>query len=384
MFEHNAKKLTWTWGWNEFSDWTNEEIERLHGHKRGARAAQASALARSASGLIQIDDGIERSCTAHHSSCIGEDYKCCGGLICGAEGICLQAEPHPAELDWSEKLNRGYDVMKQGHCGSCWAVAATATVGLMAAKVTGNRFNDVLSPQSAVNCAPNPMSCGGTGGCHGAIAELAFDYWKKNPGTILSLAQQEYTAKDSSDSCSMNGVSEAGDSKSFLQVTKSDVAVGGVSIGGWVRVMPANSVQQVMDALVTAGPLSVAVAAHDFHAYKSGIIKGMSDKISNHAVTLTGYGEATESSLIQGGSSDITKFWKIRNSWGRDWGEKGHARLERATGTEPCGMDPKPEKGSACKDESGAYSQVPERICGTMGILSDVSYPTGVQVAGLI
>lgn len=46
------------------------------------------------------------------------------------------------------------------------------------AKNTGLMFT--LSPQQLVSCAPNPDHCGGTGGCLGSIAELAFDYVKEN------------------------------------------------------------------------------------------------------------------------------------------------------------------------------------------------------------
>ena len=36
----------------------------------------------------------------------------------------------------------------------------------------------VLSPQQLVDCAPNPDHCGGTGGCLGSTAELAYNYSK--------------------------------------------------------------------------------------------------------------------------------------------------------------------------------------------------------------
>ena len=34
----------------------------------------------------------------------------------------------------------------------------------------------VLAPQELVDCAPNPNSCGGTGGCGGSTEEIAFAY----------------------------------------------------------------------------------------------------------------------------------------------------------------------------------------------------------------
>ena len=41
-----------------------------------------------------------------------------------------------------------------------------------------------------------------------------------------------------------------------------------------------------------------------------------------NAVTVFGYGE----------ESDGRKFWKIKNSWGADWGEKGYMKLTRGLG----------------------------------------------------
>ena len=33
-----------------------------------------------------------------------------------------------------------------------------------------------LSPQQIVSCTPNPLKCGGTGGCSGSIPEIGFSY----------------------------------------------------------------------------------------------------------------------------------------------------------------------------------------------------------------
>ena len=45
-----------------------------------------------------------------------------------------------------------------------------------------------------------------------------------------------------------------------------------------------------------------------------------------HSVTAVGYGEDT----------DGFAFWKIRNSWGSDWGEGGNIRFARGLGH--CGL----------------------------------------------
>merc|ERR1712137_335494 len=61
----------------------------------------------------------------------------------------------------------------QGGCGSCWAFAATEC--MESHYMIAAQENIVLAPQYYVNCVQNPNHCGGTGGCEGAIAELAFN-----------------------------------------------------------------------------------------------------------------------------------------------------------------------------------------------------------------
>ena len=71
----------------------------------------------------------------------------------------------PASVDWRD-AGIVTPVKDQGHCGSCWAFAATAVLESHVAKESGLLFS--LSPQQIASCSPNPEHCGGTGGCEGA------------------------------------------------------------------------------------------------------------------------------------------------------------------------------------------------------------------------
>lgn len=55
--------------------------------------------------------------------------------------------------------------------------------------------------------------------------------------------------------------------------------------------------------------------------YKDGVFDGNCKPSINHAVLTVGYG-----------SMDGMKYWKVKNSWGEDWGEKGYFRLLKDTG----------------------------------------------------
>ena len=87
----------------------------------------------------------------------------------------------PKHVDWREKGVISA-VKDQGHCGSCWAFASTATIESHAAISTGLLFD--LAPQQIATCAPNPDQCGGQGNCNGATAEIAFDYVANSEGLL--------------------------------------------------------------------------------------------------------------------------------------------------------------------------------------------------------
>ncbi|CAJ1442467.1 unnamed protein product [Effrenium voratum] len=73
------------------------------------------------------------------------------------------------------------------------------------------------------------------------------------------------------------------------------------------------------------------------------------------------------------------RFWLIRNSWGKGWGEDGYMRLLRHDhdrGSEGfCGTDQNPQEGVWCE---GGAKEVP--VCGMCGILSDATYPEHVTI----
>src|ERR1035437_9449371 len=72
--------------------------------------------------------------------------------------------------------------------------------------------------------------------------------------------------------------------------------------------------------------------------YASGMLSGYSKGIVtedflkcsnptnnvNHGVTLVGYGTVQPDDRVHG---ECEKYWIIRNSWGRDWGEEGTFRI---------------------------------------------------------
>jgi cathepsin L len=87
----------------------------------------------------------------------------------------------PDRVDWREHVPSIMTPVKnQGQCGSCWAFASTETLESHAALQSGRL--EEFSEQFILDCTPNPHSCGGTGGCMGGTAKLAYDQLKEIGG----------------------------------------------------------------------------------------------------------------------------------------------------------------------------------------------------------
>lgn len=77
-----------------------------------------------------------------------------------------------------------------------------------------------------------------------------------------------------------------------------------------------------MLAWLQHGPLSVSIDA-SFGGYKSGVISGAGCNHTkvDHAVLLVGYGVDTS-------TKPWLPYWKIKNSWGPNFGEGGYVRIQ--------------------------------------------------------
>jgi cathepsin L len=193
-------------------------------------------------------------------------------------------------------------------------------------------------------CTPNPEQCGGSGGCNGATSELAFEYVTNSTGLFQEFQYPYASYFAAEPACALpDGTKPVAHVNGFVQV-------------------PRNDYKAVMNAIATVGPVAIAVDASTWSAYQGGIFSNcnQANPDIDHGVVLVGYGEE------QG-----QKYWLVRNSWSPSWGEKGYIRLLRTEdeGTN-CGEDVTPLDGIAC-----AGDNEPEKVCGTCGVIFDVSYP---------
>jgi len=234
----------------------------------------------------------------------------------------FQVEPIsklPLSVDWREK-GVVSPVKSQGGCGSCWAFASIAALESHVA-IASNKLIS-FSEQQLVSCVQNIKHCGGSGGCGGATAEVAYDYIVSQGG-IAAEETFPYHADDrkcpieqqQDVSSLLRGASAAAVRVSMEGATGFQEAVA--TIDGYADT-PTNDYLSLMNAVAKSGPVVIAVAASTWMMYGGGVFSlsnhAKSSKSAyelNHGVVVVGYGTDQESGK---------DYWIVRNSWGPRWG----------------------------------------------------------------
>jgi xylem cysteine proteinase len=193
-----------------------------------------------------------------------------------------------AEIDW---VSRGYvtDVKNQGQCGSCWAFSSTGSIE-GAAEIKEGRLTS-LSEQQLVDCSTQNSAC------NGGLMDYAFEDIQKELGGLCN--EDAYPYKGRKGSCQTS-------CQAVAQISGyNDVAEG--------------SDAAMIEALQN-GPVAVAIEADQFsfQFYNGGVMTGRCGSNLDHGVLLVGYG-----------TDNGKDYYKIKNSWGSRWGEKGYIRIGR-------------------------------------------------------
>lgn len=208
----------------------------------------------------------------------------------------------PASVDWSQK-GAVTPIKNQEQCGSCWAFSTTGSVE--GAWFIAKGTLPSLSEQQLVDCSVPE----GNQGCNGGLMDQAFQYIIDNKGITTETAYP-YTATGPN-TCESKGKPIAATLSGF-----KDVA--------------ANSETALMTAIVQQ-PVSVAVEADQsvFQFYSGGVMTSSCGTQLDHGVLAVGYG----TDAANGGD-----YYKVKNSWGDTWGEKGYIRLGRGAKFNPSGQ----------------------------------------------
>lgn len=207
---------------------------------------------------------------------------------------------NPASVDWSEK-GAVTPIKNQEQCGSCWAFSTTGSVE--GAWFLSNGTLVSLSEQQLVDCS----TAEGNQGCNGGLMDYGFQYIIDNKG-ITTEDAYPYTATGPN-TCEAKGKPVA------------------ATLSGFKDVAPNSEI--ALETAIVKQPVSVAVEADQsvFQFYSGGVMDSACGTQLDHGVLAVGYG-------VDAGK----EYYKVKNSWGADWGEKGYIRLGRGSKFNPSGQ----------------------------------------------
>jgi len=227
--DHNAKKLSWTLGVNQFADMTSFEFAEFVQRGNGGGFINF----RKPESERKIVDLPKASCTS---------------------------------VDWTATSSPVVTPVKnQGQCGSCWSFSTTGAVESRYAIKTGELH--ILSEQELVDCDTKDS------GCNGGLMDYGFEYIIGQNGVC-----QENDYPYTSGTTRKAGSCERSSCTHYDRITDyADVT--------------SNS-QDALESALCEGPVSIAIEADEdaFQLYSSGVLTGSCGSNLDHGVLLVGMG----------------------------------------------------------------------------------------------
>ncbi|CAF1101691.1 unnamed protein product [Rotaria sordida] len=220
----------------------------------------------------------------------------------------------PSEYDWTNQTHvpgAVTPVKDQRHCGSCYAFGVVGALEKTYAEIY--KESGPLSPQELIDCS-------GQGGCDGGDFVPSFHYIKKNHYRLNLEKDYPSTPDATQQKCQKrDGVRLSSNSSRTLKYEQ----------------IPDGDEEYMKKIVYERGPVYISFncgerkgndtilreVSNKFDHYASGIfdVPGCpAYRNLNHAPVVVGYG--TENGI---------DYWKVKNSWGADWGDHGYLKVKR-------------------------------------------------------
>nr|QOV03099.1 cathepsin B5 [Mahanarva fimbriolata] len=293
----NNAQTTWTAGHN-FHHVSKEYIKRLLGHRK-----------REGKSVLPLKTSLDTS-----------------------------GEAIPASFDARDKwpnCEALRTVRDQGDCGSCWAVAAAATLTDRFCIATNGSFNSYLSPEDVLSCC---TSCGD--GCDGGFDDQAWLYFNKvgivtggHYGSKIGcqpykLKPCEHHTTGQRPPCPSYG--DPPTPKCYKRCTNKKYKTSFLLDKHMTSssYIVTSKVEEIQKEIIAHGPVEAGFTVYgDFLTYKSGVYQHITGDIEGgHAVKIIGWGVENN-----------TKYWLVANSWNSDWGDNGFFKIR--LGVDECGFE---------------------------------------------
>jgi cathepsin B len=190
-----------------------------------------------------------------------------------------------------------HKIRDQQNCGSCWAFAASEVLSDRLCIASGNKIDQVLSPQDLVSCEADNF------GCDGGWPNLSWAYMQKT-GIVSDTCFPYVSGGGVTKPCSIKDGKCTDGSAAKKYFAK--------------EIKEFKSIAEIKEDIFNNGPVETYFTVYgDFIYYSGGIYKRSSEEILGaHAIKIVGWGR-----------EDGTDYWVVANSWGPNWGEKGHFRI---------------------------------------------------------
>lgn len=204
----------------------------------------------------------------------------------------------PTELDWSNNSSRVSRVRDQGKCQSSWAIGVA---GLLEGQE--NLYQDIvaLSEQNLIDCDAN-----NDGGCSGGLANVALDGIRERGG-LMSLEQ--YAHSTTGGGCKMNASQVFATTKNL----------------GDTHLLPAGNERLLKRMLANYGPILIGVRVKD------DFLEIMDDRVYERDSNYDDDKDLKQIMLLvgYGVNKNGIAYWKVKNSWGEVWAQRGYAFMAR-------------------------------------------------------
>lgn len=246
---------------------------------------QIIAIVVSAYGVFGFEEKFQ-------GNCVGREQVLPFGDLAVFNEIEINEIVNSSDIDWV-KQGAVTPVISQGRCGTC---AQFSAVGDIEAQwfLSGKPLV-ALSVQEMIDCSSytGPYGMGWVANKGGLSRATDYPLANHSDPTILGCRSPCKTVQE----------------KPFASIS-----------GASCLPSSAHDDEDQILAYLQKGPLSVSIAAGALNGYKGGIINGSTCNTTSvdHAVLLVGAGTANG-----------MPYWKIKNSWGKEFGEEGYFRMQR-------------------------------------------------------